>query len=184
MPLKLKKWPITFLHAFKMRSSLFGHFADASQARQRLFSPVDGTVIPLEKVADPIFAQGTLGRGFAVEPTAGLLYAPVLGQVTLIATTQHAIILHQANGLDIMLHFGLNTAPLHGDPFRIHLRDGQQVRGGQRIGFMNRSKIKAAGQQPTVVVVITNTAEALDRLTVDFGPTIGGRPVGELVARS
>ncbi|WP_261806894.1 PTS sugar transporter subunit IIA [Lapidilactobacillus luobeiensis] len=166
-----------------MLGGLFQKQIETKAQSQRLFSPVDGNVIPLAKVADPVFAQGTLGRGFAIEPSDGLLYAPVSGKVTLIATTKHAIIFHQENGLDVMLHLGLNTAPLQGTPFRIHVSDGQTIRGGKRIGYMNRAKISAAGDQPTVIVVVTNAAEALTDLAVDYGPTVGGRQIGLMQAR-
>lgn len=111
-------------------------------------------------------------------PSDGIIFAPVSGQVTLVASTRHAIYLRMANGLDVLLHLGLNTADLHGRPFKIHVTDGQQVKGGQRIASMNRLQIKAAGMSDTVVVVITNSAELLAQLQVNYGPIFGGHRLG------
>ncbi|WP_125767084.1 PTS sugar transporter subunit IIA [Lapidilactobacillus wuchangensis] len=156
---------------------LFHHHSVAKVSNQ-IYAPVDGEVIDLIKVKDPVFAQHTLGQGFGVIPSDGFIYAPVSGQVTLVASTKHAIYFKMANGLDVLLHMGLNTADLHGQPFRIHVTDGQQVNGGQRIASMNRLQIKAAGMSDTVVVVITNSAEKLDHLAINYGPIFGGHRLG------
>lgn len=162
---------------------LFRHQSPEQKAN-RIFAPVEGEVIDLIKVKDPVFSQHMLGQGFAVIPSDGIIYSPVSGQVTLVASTKHAIYLKMANGLDVLLHLGLDTADLKGRPFRVHVQDGQTIRGGQRIAVMNRFRINSARRNDVVVVVITNSAERLAKLDVKYGPVTGGRQIGQVTLKN
>lgn len=144
-------------------------------------APADGDIVDLIKVTDPIFSQRTLGDGFAVEPTDGVIFAPVTGVVTLIATTQHAVGMRMDNGLEVLVHFGLDTYKLNGEPFRIHVKHGQLVKGGHRLVTANLGKIKAAGLDDTIVVTFSNSVELSARPEIQYGPCLGGRRIGRVV---
>ncbi|WP_164506837.1 PTS sugar transporter subunit IIA [Lapidilactobacillus bayanensis] len=145
-----------------------------------IFSPVEGEVVDLIKVHDPALAQKNLGDGFAVEPTDNVIYAPVSGQVTMIATTQHAIGFRMANGLEVLLHLGLNTSMLNGRVFHLRVKHGQKVTGGQRIATANFNRIRAQGFDDTVVVTFPNSEAFSATPNILYGPAFGAQKLGRI----
>lgn len=122
-------------------------------------SVADGQVMAISEVKDPVFAQKMMGDGFAVEPSNGAVYAPVSGLVTSVFPTKHAIGLLTDEGLEVLVHVGLDTVALNGVPFSAKVADGQRVTAGDLLLVADLEAIKSADRETTIVVVFTNSAE-------------------------
>ena len=126
----------------------------------------DGQVIDLADVKDPVFSQKMMGDGFAVEPENGKIYSPVAGTVTSIFPSKHAIGLVTDNGLEVLVHIGLETVSLEGKPFEVHVSEGQKVAAGDLLVTADLEAIKEAGRETSTIVVFTNAA-AIKSVTVE-----------------
>ena len=129
-----------------------------------VIQPVPGRVIPREEIPDETFAGGILGDGVGIDPEEGVVYAPFDGEVTSVFDTKHAITM-EANGMELLIHVGINTVSMNGDGFEAYVADGDQVKAGQRLLKFDIDKIKNAGYSPIVVVLLTNS-EDLDGVEV------------------
>ena len=116
-----------------------------------------GTVVPLVDVKDPTFSSGALGAGIAVEPTEGKLYAPADGKITVAFPTGHAYGLRTEDGLDLLMHIGMDTVELDGKHFTPKVAKGDTVKRGDVIAEFNIPAIKAAGYPLATPLVITNS---------------------------
>jgi len=125
----------------------------------RLVSPIPGTVIPLSQVQDEAFASEALGKGFAVNPSEGEVFAPFNGKVVAVFPTKHAIGLVSDSGVEILIHVGLNTVELNGQYFDSLVESDQPVTKGQLLLTFDVKKIEAAGYPTQVPVVVTNTPQ-------------------------
>ena len=119
----------------------------------------DGQVLPITQVHDPVFSQKMMGDGFAVEPENGNIYSPVAGLVTSVFPTKHALGLLTDDGLEVLVHVGLDTVALNGAPFSAKVKDGQRVALGDLLLVADLEAIKSADRETTVIVAFTNTAE-------------------------
>ena len=126
----------------------------------------DGQVIDLVNVKDPVFSQKMMGDGFAVEPENGKIYSPVAGTVTSVFPSKHAIGLVTDNGLEVLVHIGLETVSLEGKPFEVHVSEGQKVAAGDLLVTADLEAIKEAGRETSTIVVFTNAA-AIKSVTVE-----------------
>lgn len=126
----------------------------------------DGQVINLANVKDPVFSQKMMGDGFAVEPENGKIYSPVAGTVTSVFPSKHAIGLVTDNGLEVLVHIGLETVSLEGKPFEVHVSEGQKVAAGDLLVTADLEAIKEAGRETSTIVVFTNAA-AIKSVTVE-----------------
>lgn len=124
-----------------------------------VLSVADGEVLPITSVADPVFSQKMMGDGFAVELVNGNVYAPVSGLVTSVFPTKHAFGLLTDNGLDVLVHVGLDTVALNGVPFSAKVTDGQRVTAGDLLVVADLDAIRSANREVTTVVAFTNAAE-------------------------
>ena len=128
-----------------------------------------GNVIPLKEVGDGVFSEGIMGEGFAIQPESDTLLAPVDAEVTvLMEDSRHAVGLTMANGMEILLHIGIDTVDIQGDGFTYLVSQGQKVKTGDPLIRFDRAKIKAAGHPDVTVCVITETGDA-DALTFKTG---------------
>ncbi len=122
-----------------------------------LYSHLNGTVVPLENVADDVFSQKILGDGIAVEPSNGRLYSPCDGKVDSVFDTKHAINIVSEDGAEILLHIGIDTVKLDGKYFEAHVSDGQMVKKGDLLITFDTEKIREAGYKLTTPMIICNT---------------------------
>ena len=120
-------------------------------------SPMNGTVIPLSEVPDAVFSSEMLGKGFGVEPSEGKAYAPVDGEVTTVFDTKHALGLMSENGVELLIHIGMDTVKLNGRGFDVKVKAGDQVKAGDLLAEFDMDLIKSEGYPVTTAVVITNT---------------------------
>lgn len=122
-----------------------------------LYSHMNGTVVKLEDVEDEVFSQKILGEGAAVEPSEGKLYAPCDGKIDSVFDTKHAVNMVSDDGVEILLHIGIDTVKLGGQYFEAHVSDGQEVKKGDLLISFDMDKIKAAGYKVTTPLIIGNT---------------------------
>ena len=115
---------------------------------QTLLAPAAGTVKPIEQSTDGTFSEKLMGDGFVVFPTRGEVCAPINGTVKFIFPTKHAIGLVNADGVEMLIHMGINTVSLNGEPFTILVQEGQNVRAGEPLAAMNLKQIEDAGCSP------------------------------------
>ena len=118
---------------------------------------MSGRAIAMTEVSDPVFASEAMGKGAAIEPSDGKVYSPVNGSVTLLAETGHALGLLSDAGAEVLLHIGIDTVELKGEPFTAHVAAGDKVSKGQLLMDVDLSVIKAAGKPATTMVIVTNT---------------------------
>ncbi|OUT06493.1 PTS system beta-glucoside-specific EIIBCA component [Lactiplantibacillus plantarum] len=140
-----------------------------------ILSPVNGDVIALNKVKDPVFSAGMMGLGFGVQPLSGEVVAPVSGQVTMVAETKHAIgFTTPDDHLEVLVHLGIDTVDLKGAPFTVKVAAGDDVQAGDVIATMDLAAIQAANRQTTVILAVTNTSDKLESLDVVTGAKAAG----------
>ena len=140
-------------------------------------SVADGEVINIEDVKDPVFSQKMMGDGFAVEPENGHIVSPVGGKVTSVFPTKHALGLVTDNGLEVLVHIGLDTVSLEGKPFEVKVSEGQTVAAGDLLVEADLDAIRAAGRETSTIVVFTN-ADAIKSVKVEHtGKLAANAPV-------
>lgn len=131
--------------------------ADTNGKTITLYSHMNGTAVKLEDVEDEVFSQKILGEGAAVEPSEGKLYAPCDGKIDSVFDTKHAVNMVSDDGVEILLHIGIDTVKLGGQYFEAHVSDGQEVKKGDLLISFDMDKIKAAGYKVTTPLIIGNT---------------------------
>ena len=129
---------------------------DQSFDDANVYSPLKGTAIPLVEVPDETFATGVLGLGAAVIPDAGKVVAPADGEVSTLFETKHAIGLSLDNGMEMLIHIGINTVELGGEGFTAHVADGDRVTRGQTLITFDKAFIEGKGYKMATPVIITN----------------------------
>lgn len=131
----------------------------AAEKRLEITAPVPGKVVPITIVPDETFASGLLGKGFAVEPSEGKVYAPFDGECTTIFETLHAMGLTSDGGVSVLIHVGLETVSLNGAPFTAHIKSGERIKKGQLLLEFDMAAIRAAGYPLITPVIVANEAE-------------------------
>ena len=136
-----------------------------------IVSPLAGEVISLAVVQDEAFASGVLGKGLAIIPTEGKLYAPCNGEVTAMFPTGHAIGVKSDSGIEVLMHIGIDTVKLEGKYFTIKTEAGAMVKAGDILAEFDLEKIAGDGYDITTPVIITNAAEFVD-VSGETGKTV------------
>lgn len=130
-----------------------------------IMNPIKGNVIPLSDVKDDAFASEAMGKGIAIEPSEGKVIAPFNGEVVSLFPTKHAIGLLSDDGVEVLIHVGLNTVELNGKYFEAYVEQGQSVTKGQTLLMFDLEKIKQAGYVTQTPIIVTNTHNYSDVLT-------------------
>lgn len=141
-----------------------------------IYSPVNGLGKSIDQVNDEMFAARALGDGFAVEPEDDVLVSPIEGTVTAIFPTKHAISLKAKNGLEVLLHIGIDTVELNGLGFDIKVEEGEKINSETILAVVDFAQLRAQGKETDVMVIFTN----LDQKKVAFkeGQAVSGQEIG------
>ncbi|HCM90912.1 MULTISPECIES: PTS glucose transporter subunit IIA [Vagococcus] len=151
------------------------------EATSKIYAVAAGEVVSIDKVNDPVFSQKMMGDGFAVIPTNGDVYSPVAGEIMSIFPTKHALGIKMANGLEILLHMGIDTVELGGEPFDIKVKEGDKVTSEKLIAKIDLEFLASAGKPNDIVVAITNTADKLENIELTkLGTVTAGEVIGEV----
>ncbi|CYU31450.1 sucrose-specific PTS transporter subunit IIBC [Streptococcus suis] len=131
-------------------------------AEETLVSPLSGDVVALENVNDPVFSSGAMGKGLAVKPSEGVVYAPADAEVTIAFETGHAYGLKTASGAELLIHIGIDTVSMNGNGFEKLVAAGDKVKAGTPIAKFDAAKIAEAGLDDTTMIIVTNTADFVE----------------------
>lgn len=148
---------LTWMFGYKEEKSKETLESQKSMESPKLLSPLEGTGIPLSEVKDATFASEALGKGMAVIPSKGEVWAPCDATVETVFETKHAIGLTGENGVEILIHIGVDTVELGGKFYTAHVKDGDKVKAGQLLISFDMDKIKEAGYDVTTPMIVTNT---------------------------
>lgn len=129
-------------------------------------APVKGTAVSISEVNDPTFGEEILGKGAAIKPVDGNVYAPADGQIALLFDTLHAVSLTSDEGTEILIHIGLETVALKGEGFQSHVKTGDKVKKGDLLITVDLDKVQAAGCDTITPIVICNTADYAEIETI------------------
>ena len=147
---------------------MFGVFKK-KKTETEILSPVDGEVIKIEAVADPVFNQKMMGEGFAVKPSNGEISSPINGKVKAIFPTKHALTIEGENSLNVLIHVGLDTVELNGTGFSVAVAEGQKVRAGDALLSVDLEVLKNNDKDNTVIVVFPEQSDL--QLSINEGVT-------------
>ena len=151
----------------------------AAEAKE-IESPLTGTIIPLSEVHDEVFASEMMGKGCAIIPEEGKVYAPFDGKVVGLLDSHHAVGMESTDGVEVLIHVGMDTVKLNGRCFTIHVEEGEQVKKGQLLLEFDIPGIKEAGYEVTTPVIITNSDEFHDVQMKAEGQVTAGTQILEL----
>lgn len=129
--------------------------------------PISGEAIEASQIEDETFASGMLGYTVGIRPAEGKVYAPADGTISMLFDTHHAIGL-EIDGVELLIHVGIDTVSLNGAPFTPHIKTGDKVRAGQLLLEFDGAAIEAAGYKQTTAVIVTN-ADALGEIQSELG---------------
>ena len=138
-----------------------GSKKEAPASAQSAFPDVLGAVaqgvfVPMEEIPDPTFSQGVLGVCCGIDPQTGKVFSPMDGKISQLADTLHAVGI-EAEGVELLIHVGIDTVEMKGDGFKSHVKEGQTIKKGDLLLTMDLAKIKAAGHPATIMVAVTNS---------------------------
>ncbi|WP_373820242.1 beta-glucoside-specific PTS transporter subunit IIABC [Glaesserella sp.] len=153
-------------------------------AKFGLVSPLEGEVHKLSTIADPMFSSEALGKGIAILPTKGELRSPISGTVSSIFPTKHAVNMVSDDGLEVLVHVGMDTVQLNGQYFESFIKDGDRIEVGQLLTTFDIEKITQAGYSVMTPVIIANTDDYLDVIATSEAHIYIGEPLIKVVANN
>lgn len=156
-----------------MFKNLFKRKGSSDGGTVKLSNPVKGQIIKLEDVPDEVFAQKMLGEGFAIDPAEGAVYAPVDGEVKVLFPTLHAVAIETSEGLELLIHIGIDTVELNGEGFTSNIKLGDKVKKGDLLVNFDIETIKKGGKSPITPVIITNM-DKVENLDIQYGEKEAG----------
>ncbi|EGK11069.1 PTS family glucose porter, IIA component [Desmospora sp. 8437] len=163
---------------------MFRNLFGKKQKTLVLAAPLKGKLIPLEKVPDPVFSEKMMGDGTAMEPTEGILCAPVDGEVIQLFHTKHAVGIRTVEGLEVLLHIGLETVAMEGEGFTAEVKEGDQVKTGQPLIRFSLETVREQAKSTVTPMVITNM-DRVDRLEAKpVEEAEAGDPILEVTLKS
>lgn len=132
-----------------------------------IYSPLEGEMIPMSEIPDETFAAGILGEGVGITPTVGTAVAPFNGTISALFDTKHAIGLTSEDGIEMLIHIGINTVELNGEPFTAYIKTGDKVKAGDKLVDFDIDAIKKAGYPITTAVLVSNADDIEGTLKVE-----------------
>lgn len=144
-----------------------------------VYAPVTGTTIPMADIPDPIFASGAMGHVIGIKPQAPTVYAPFSGTIIVSAGTLHAVGMRSDDGMEVLIHLGVDTVNMLGEGFVGYVSQGERVSAGDALITMDLERIAAAGHSDVVIMALTNSAafEVADVVSHDGAQVAAGEKV-------
>lgn len=152
---------------------MFGLFKKKSS---EIHTPVNGVVVALKEVNDPVFSERMMGEGFAVKPIDGKIHSPIKGTIKSVFSSLHALTIEAEDGLDLLIHIGLDTVELNGNGFSSTIQEGQKVKAGDLLVQVDRNYLAENEKDDIVIVVFPEMKDK--ELEIYFGE----KQVGEIAA--
>lgn len=143
------------------------------RSRIVVFAPIEGQAIPLKEVNDEAFAQEAMGKGMAIKPSKGQVVAPFDGTVQTVFRTKHSIGLKSLDGVEILIHIGIDTVKLKGQHFNVVVQEGDTIKHGQLLIEFDMEAIQQAGYDTTTPVIVTNSGDYLEILGYEQSGKVG-----------
>lgn len=143
-----------------------------------IFNPVTGQVVPIEEVHDELFSSKALGDGFGILPTQSDIYSPVEGKVVSIFPTKHAISIVTKNGIELLVHMGIDTVELNGQGFDILVEENQKITQNTLLAKMDLEYVKNNQKSTDIMVIFTNLENKV--LNVGYGNLNQGSLIGKI----
>ena len=162
---------------------LFGSRAEAAEEtrfsgeKMVVKAPIDGIVLPLEQLPDETFAAAILGPGCGIEPTGKTVYAPFDGTVEQVASTLHAVGLTSEDGIEILIHVGMDTVEMQGKGFKALVKVGDKVKAGTPLLKVDLDAIRAAGHPTATAIIVTNGDDMGELKMLAEGDVLAGTPL-------
>ncbi|WP_163527607.1 PTS sugar transporter subunit IIA [Halobacillus ihumii] len=136
-------------------------------------APINGKVVALEDVPDPVFAEKMMGEGIAVEPVEGTVVSPVEGEIVQLFPTKHAVGLKTKTGAEILIHIGLETVSMEGEGFESFVKQGDKVKVGDRLITFDKSLVEEKAKSIVTPIIVTNSDEFDVELTSESQASAG-----------
>lgn len=130
-----------------------------NKSNDKIVSPADGILKPITSVCDEVFSSKALGDGFVIEPKQGIIYSPIFGEVSMVFPTLHAIGLKANNGVEILIHIGVDTVTLNGNGFQSFVKEGQKIKIGDMLLKFDIEEIKNKVPSTDIIVIFTSGEE-------------------------
>ncbi|WP_195640339.1 PTS sugar transporter subunit IIA [Enterococcus durans] len=143
-----------------------------------LFNPINGNVVALSSVHDEVFASGAIGTGFGIFPSNGDIYSPTEATVTAIFPTKHAISLVTKNGIEILIHIGIDTVELNGEGFEILVDIDDKVDKSTLLAKVDLNYLKMQNKKTDIMVIFTNLND--EKLSLDLGENLAMKKIGTI----
>lgn len=147
-----------------------------------VYAVATGEFLPIEEVEDPVFSQKMMGEGYAILPEGGTIYSPLSGKVSNVFPTKHAIGFEAGEKLEVLLHMGIDTVELEGDPFQVFVTEEQGVSQHDQVAEVDLEKLAEKEKNEAMIVILTNEDDAVDQIEwmLDQRQAVS---VGDLVAK-
>ena len=149
--------------------------------KNTVYAPINGKVIAMEKIPDPTFSAGVLGKTMGIEPSDGIVYAPFDGTIAHAADTGHALGFVSSDGLELLIHVGVDTVEMGGTGFELKVKSGDAIKAGQPLLVFDRKAVANAGHPDTVIVVVLNGDNYTEITFVPEGDIKAGQTIMEAV---
>ena len=158
---------------------MFGFFKKNKKDKEVVvYALASGDIVPITQVNDPVFAGKMMGDGFAILPTSGVITSPVKGEIVNVFPTLHAVGIKTPEGLEVLVHMGIDTVELQGAPFDTVVTVGQRVDQNTVISTVDLEAVKAAGKDTPMIVALTNM-DKIANLSITTGNASASSKIGE-----
>lgn len=131
-------------------------FFKKKKKNEEFTAPATGVVKAITEVKDPVFSQKMMGDGYAVTPETSDIYAPVAGTISSVFPTKHALGITTKTGLEVLVHIGIDTVELQGEPFEVFVSEGDKVTPATKIATVDLAKLAEKGKDSDIMVILTN----------------------------
>ena len=149
-------------------------------AHVQVLAPLTGVMVPIESVPDPVFAQKMVGDGFSIDPFDGTVFAPVSGEIADLQNAHHALTIRTPEGIEILIHIGLETVSLEGRGFTPHVARGDKVAAGDKLITFDVDRVAREAKSLLTQVVVANM-DAIASIRPETGMVVGGRSLAATI---